>query len=104
MMAIVGILVAAAIIVGVSALNLPANPTSTVTSRITNFTTSVTTSIETSTKISISNSTTPDGTLAIQLSGSVSLPPGVNQLYIQYSDIEVHTVLSNSSIWLRVAS
>ncbi len=102
-MAVVGILVAAAIIGGVSALNLPpGNPTtSTVTSRITS--TSTTTTIETSTTISISNSTTPDGTLDTQIADLLTLPAGITHVYLAYSDIEVHTIIANSSSWLRVA-
>jgi len=105
MMAVVGILVAAAIIVGVSALNLPpgvSTSTSTVVSRVTTATTSVSTSIETT--IKISNSTTPEGTMAVQIADLLNLPAGVSHIYLQYSDIEVHTVIGNASIWLRVAS
>jgi hypothetical protein len=41
--------------------------------------------------------------MAVQLADSLSLPAGVTHVYLQYSDIEVHTNLGGSSIWLRVA-
>lgn len=103
MMAIIGILVAAAIIGVVNYANLPPGATtSTIISRVTNYSTFTSTSISTATKIS--NSTTPEGTLAVQIADPLSLPPGTSHVYLQYGDIEVHTIFQNSSIWLRVAA
>lgn len=104
-MAVIGILIAAAIIAAVNASGLPQQPYSTITSKVTSVVTSATTSTETytSTKISVSNSTAPDGTMAVQIADLLSLPAGVTHVYVMYSDIEVHTYLANSSIWFRVA-
>jgi hypothetical protein len=106
MMAVIGILVAAAIIGVVNAANPDLNSgsttsTSTVTSRI--VSTSVSTTIITSVTTSVSNSTAPEGTMAVQIADSISLPAGITHVYLQYSDIEIHTNLGGSSIWLRVA-
>jgi hypothetical protein len=104
LMAVIGILVAAAIIGGVNAIGLPSgNPTTTtIVSKVTSLTTTVSTSIETATKIS--NSTAPEGTMAVQIADSLNLPSGVTAVYLQYSDIEVHTIFGNSSYWVRVAT
>ena len=103
-MAVIGILVAAAIISGVSALNSDLSsggPTSTITSKVTSY--STTTRVETSTTVSISNSTAPEGTMAVQIADLTNLPAGVTHIFVEYSDIEVHTNLANSSSWFAVA-
>jgi len=105
LMAVIGILVAAAIIGTVTYLNttLPSgNTTSTVTSKITLH--STTTTILTSTTVSISNSTTPEASLDTQIADLLSLPAGVTHVYLTYSDIEVHTFTDNASSWFRVAT
>ena len=101
-MGVIGILVAAAIIGGVSALNLPP-PITVTTTRITSVRTTTSYDIETSTTTTISNSTAPDGTLAVQIADLLNLPAGVTHVYVEYSDIEVHTILANTSTWLRAA-
>lgn len=102
MMAIIGILVAAAIIGAVNYAKLPpGNTTSTIISRVTSYSTTTSTSISTATKIS--NSTAPEGTLAVQIADPLSLPSGTTHVYLQYGDIEVHTMLGNASIWFRIA-
>ena len=95
-MGVIGILVAAAIIGGVSALNLPP-PITVTTARITSVRTTTSYDIETSTTTTISNSTVPDGTLAVQIADLLNLPAGVTHVYVSYSDIEVHTILANMS-------
>ena len=105
-MVIVGILIAAAIIGGVTALQRqnilpPGGPTTITTSRTI---VSTSTSIETSTSTEISNSTIPKGNLATQLSAIVNLPVGVSHVYVKYSDIEVHTLgFGNFSLWVTSA-
>jgi hypothetical protein len=99
-MAVIGILIAATVIVAVTLAPLPpGSTTSTVTSRVT----STSTTISTTTKVSYSTSTTPEGTMATQVADFLSLPPGVTSVYLQYSDIEVQTSISGSSLWIRVA-
>ncbi len=100
-MAVIGILVAAAIIGVISFLPIPPGGPSTVTSRITSTSTTVSTTVYTSTKIS--SSTAPHGTLATQIADLLSLPSGVTRVYVQYSDIEVHTSIAGSSIWVTAA-
>ncbi|MDA4112175.1 MAG: DUF4382 domain-containing protein [Thaumarchaeota archaeon] len=100
-MAVIGILVAAAIIGGISVLNLPPGPSTTITSHETTTDIIVSTSTKTSTRIS--NSTIEKGTLVTQITDLLNLPAGVTHVYASYSDIEVHTKVGNFSAWLSAA-
>ncbi len=101
LMILVGILIAAGIIAGVTALEQgnfitgPTSATSTVTSRTTvTSVTSVSSSIQT-------------GLLAAQITDPPdppNTPAGTTHVYIVYSDIEAHTVdQSGNSVWFTVA-
>ena len=102
-MAVAGILIAAAIIGVVSAASSYLNSgTSTITtSRTTtklSTITSTSTSVETSTRISTSS--IPTGNLVTQITDYLNEPLGVSHVYVTYSDIEVHTTELNVSTWL----
>jgi hypothetical protein len=99
-MVLVGVLIAAGIIAGVNALEqrnlLPSASGTTTTSTIITST-SVSTTTETS------NTTGPKGTMAALMTDPSVFPPGANALIVTYSDIEVHTTISNSSLWVTIA-
>ena len=92
LMIVVGILIAAGIIGGVTALEqhniLPPSKTSVVTV-LTNVTTT---------------STIPTGVLAVQMTDPPNVPLGVSHLYVNYADIEAHTVTRNNSVWFTIAN
>jgi hypothetical protein len=100
-MILVGILIAAAIIAGINALErtkIVSSVSQTVTTSITS------TSIITSVTTSISKSSTPMGVLAAQIADPPTLPAGTTHLYVNYSDIEAHTIISqNNSVWFTIA-
>jgi len=105
-MAVAGILIAAAIIGGVSAVSSYLNNgTSTITTHSTTTETSTifsnSTRIETSTKISTTS--IPTGNLVTQITDHLNQPLGVSHAYVTYSDIEVHTRELNVSTWLVAA-
>jgi hypothetical protein len=101
LMVLVGILIAAAIIAGVNALE----QTKGIPTQSPTVTTSVTsTSVITSVTTSISKSSTPMGRLAAQIADPPTLPAGTSHLYVNYSDIEAHTLISqNNSVWFTIA-
>ena len=103
-MAVVGILIAAAIIGAVSAADLPPGPSTTITSRTTSYTTIISTSTSVSTAVSITTSAIPKGMIVTQLTDFLALPIGVSNVYISYSQIEIHTNgIGNLSTWLPAA-
>jgi hypothetical protein len=118
-MALAGILIAAGIIVGVSALqpNLPSGTgtvtkSTTLTSTSLSTKTSISTQTSTSTEVKVSTSTTteatnstqPTGTLSALIADPVNVPRGSSHLYLNFSDIEAHTIgTGNSSVWVTVS-
>ena len=92
LMVVVGILIAAGIIGGVTALEqhniLPPSKTTIVTVLTNNTTTS----------------TTPTGVLAVQMTDPPNVPLGVTHLYVNYADIEAHTINNNNSVWFAIAN
>jgi hypothetical protein len=99
MMMLVGILIAASIIAGVTALEqdkligTPSSGTSTVTSS--------------TTVTSVTSAPVPTGILAAQITDPPdppNAPAGTTHIYIKYSDIEAHTTdQNNNSVWFTVA-
>ncbi|MHB8567571.1 MAG: hypothetical protein ACYC7D_13905 [Nitrososphaerales archaeon] len=105
-MIIVGIMIAAGIIAGVTALEennfLPSVSQTVTTNRtFTSTATSITTQVSTTTKTS--NSTGPTGTLAAMLTDPSLVPPGTSAFYVSYSDVEAHTTAGNSSEWITIS-
>ena len=104
LMVLVGILIAASIIAGVTALEQhqlitpPTSSTATVTSN---------TTVTSSTTITSLSSTLQTGVLAAQITdppNPPNIPLGVTHVYIYYSDIEAHTTVQNNSAWFTVAN
>ncbi|MDG7001846.1 MAG: DUF4382 domain-containing protein [Nitrososphaerota archaeon] len=101
LMVLVGILIAASIIGGVTALEngkLITTPTSQTRTLISN--TTVTTST------TIVSSTIQTGVLAAQITDPPdppNIPVGITHVYIYYNDIEAHTTFQNNSVWVNVA-
>lgn len=100
-MVMVGVLIAAGIIGGVNALEhgkvIPSasNSISTVTSSTTVTTVSTTVS-----------SNVQTGVLAAQITdppNPPNVPAGTTHVYIDYTDIEAHTISQNNSVWFTVA-
>lgn len=92
LMVVVGVLIAAGIIGGVTALeqqNILPPSSSKIVTVLTNITTT---------------STTPTGVLAAQLTDPPNVPVGVTHLYIDYADIEAHTISTNNSVWFTIAN
>ncbi|MGI0091900.1 MAG: DUF4382 domain-containing protein [Nitrososphaerales archaeon] len=104
LMVLVGILIAAGIITGVTALEqnhfIQNPPTSQTT--VTSTTSTVITSIKNV------NSSLPTGVLAAQITdppNPPNVPAGTTHVYINYSDIEAHTTdQNNNSVWFTIAN
>ena len=98
LMALVGILIAAGIIlVVVAAQNNNYLPNGSGTTNSTTYT-STTTHVITSSSI-------PTGVLAAQITDPPVIPRGTTHVYVNYSDIEAHTIDStNNSVWFTVAN
>ena len=98
-MILVGILIAASIIVGVTALEQGNYITGPQSSTVTSSTT-----VTTVTSVSAS---IPTGVLAAQITDPPdppNAPAGTTHIYVDYSDIEAHTTTQNSgSVWFTVA-
>ena len=99
LMILVGILIAASIIAGVTALEQNHYITGPQSSTVTSSTT-----VTTVTSVSAS---IPTGILAAQITDPPdppNAPAGTTHIYIDYSDIEAHTTTQNSnSVWFTVA-
>lgn len=100
LMVLVGILIAASIIGGVAALeqhHLIPSPTSRTDTIVSNETVSTT----------IVSSTIQTGILAAQITdppNPPNIPVGMTHVYINYNDIEAHTIVQNNSAWFTVAN
>lgn len=101
-MVLVGILIAASIIGGVTALEhgkLITTPTSQTRTLISNTTVT--------TRTTIVSSTVQTGVLAAQITDPPdppNIPVGITHVYIFYSAIEAQTIFQDNSVWVNVAS